>query len=68
MMAGKVNIAKIDATVNKQMSQKFQIRGFPTLLFFTIDDKSTPVPYEGERTAEAMIQWLSGQKIGVVKK
>jgi thioredoxin-related protein len=28
------------------MAQKFQIKGFPTLLFFGINDKSTPVPYQ----------------------
>jgi hypothetical protein len=33
------------------MGQKFQIKGFPTILFFGIDDKSTPVPYNSERTA-----------------
>jgi thiol-disulfide isomerase/thioredoxin len=41
-----VKIAKIDATVNRQMAQKFKIKGFPTILFFGTDDKSTPVAYE----------------------
>lgn len=47
----RVRIAKIDATVNRQIAQKFQIKGFPTLLFFGTDDKSSPVPYQSERTA-----------------
>lgn len=45
------------------MAQKFQIKGFPTILFFGFDDKSTPVPYSSERTAEAMVSWLQTQKI-----
>lgn len=62
-MGKRVKIAKIDATVNRQMAQKFQIKGFPTLLFFGADDKSTPVPYQSERTAEAMATWLQTQNI-----
>ena len=50
------------------MAQKYQIKGFPTLLFFGIDDKQTPVPYQSERTADAMGSWLSTQKIGEEKQ
>lgn len=49
------------------MAQKFQIKGFPTLLFFGVEDKSTPVPYQSERTADAMISWLQTQKIAEEK-
>jgi protein disulfide-isomerase A6 len=31
----RVRIAKIDATVNRKMAQKYGIKGFPTLLFFS---------------------------------
>lgn len=58
-----MKIAKIDATVNRQMAQKFQIKGFPTMLFFGVDDKSSPVPYQSERTADAMVSWLQTQNI-----
>lgn len=38
-MGKKINIAKIDATKNSVMAQKYQIKGFPTMLFFETDDK-----------------------------
>ncbi len=51
-MGKKVNIAKIDATVNQKMAQKYQIKGFPTMLLFEADNKQNPIPFEGQRTAE----------------
>lgn len=63
----RVNIAKIDATQNRNMAQKFQIKGFPTLFFFATDDKKAPAQYQGERTVEAMSSWLQTQKIGEEK-
>ena len=51
-MGKKVNIAKIDATKHQKMAQKYQIKGFPTMLLFESDNKNSPVPYEGQRTAE----------------
>lgn len=50
------------------MAQKFQIKGFPTLFFFPMDEKQTPEPYQGERTAEAMSTWLQTHKIGEEKR
>jgi protein-disulfide isomerase-like protein with CxxC motif len=55
-----VKIAKIDATQNRGMAQKYQIKGFPTLLLF-VGDKKAPIPYSSERTAEAMVSWLESQ-------
>lgn len=49
-----MNIAKIDATQNRGMSQKYQIKGFPTLFLF-VGDKKSPVQYNNERTSDAMI-------------
>ena len=63
-MKSRVTIAKIDATQNRQMAQKFQIQGFPTLLLFDKKNKDTPIPYQGERTAQAMSSWLKTQNIG----
>lgn len=33
-MSKKVNIARIDASVNSKMAQKYQIKGFPTMFLF----------------------------------
>lgn len=38
-MGKKVNIARIDATKNLAMAQRYQIRGYPTMLLFEVDSK-----------------------------
>jgi len=48
-------IAKIDATEN---DTPVDIRGFPTLMFYPADDKQNPLTYEGDRTEQAMAQFV----------
>ena len=67
IMKSRVNIAKIDATKNQQMAQKFRIKGFPTMYLMERGNKESPVTYEGERTAKAMSDWLNNHNIGEEK-
>lgn len=55
-----VAIAKVDATVEEGLSERFKIEGYPALKFFK---NGKPVEYEGERTEEAMFEWLK-KKMG----
>jgi len=48
-------IAKVDATENDTPAQ---IKGFPTLILYAAGHKAQPVTYSGERTEEAMAEWL----------
>jgi protein disulfide-isomerase A1 len=50
-----VVIAKVDATANDTPAD---ISGFPTLILYPANDKSNPVTYNGDRTAEAIGSWL----------
>lgn len=50
-----IHIAKIDATVNKNLSEKFEIQGFPTLKYF-IGNK--PVDYQGGKTEDSIVSWV----------
>jgi protein disulfide-isomerase A1 len=50
-----VVIAKVDATANDTPAD---ISGFPTLILYPANDKSNPVTYNGDRTAEAIGTWL----------
>ena len=52
-------IAKMDATANEYPG--LEIRGFPTILFYKKGEKSSPKPYEGERTLDAMLKYLEEQ-------
>ena len=49
-------IAKIDATVEKESGEQFEIKGFPTLKFHL---KGTTIDYKGGRTAAAIAGWIN---------
>lgn len=51
-----IYIAKIDATVNRESTLKYHIRGFPTLKFFREGQESD---YDGGRTKEDIIDFLN---------
>jgi thioredoxin-like negative regulator of GroEL len=38
-MGKKVNVARIDASVNSKMAQKYQIKGYPTMMLFEAGEK-----------------------------
>ena len=50
-----VKLAKIDATVEKNVAGKYSIQGFPTLLYF---NQGQPMDFDGARTKEFIISWL----------
>ncbi|XP_015874407.3 protein disulfide isomerase-like 1-4 [Ziziphus jujuba] len=55
-----VVLAKIDATEENELSQEYDVQGFPTIYFF-ID--GVHKPYTGQRTKEAIVTWIK-KKIG----
>ena len=40
-------IAKIDATEEQELSMKYNIQGYPALLYFPADSAEPDAPYEG---------------------
>lgn len=54
-LKGEVVLAKVDATEENDLAQKFEVQGFPTLLFF-ID--GVHKQYPGQRTKEAIVSWI----------
>ncbi|KAK9794381.1 hypothetical protein WJX73_002547 [Symbiochloris irregularis] len=50
-----VALAKVDATVETKLGQRFSLEGYPTLLWF-VDGKQQP--YSGGRTAEDIVLWV----------
>jgi len=51
----KILLAKVDATVESALGEKFEIRGYPTLKFFR---NGKAVEYSGGRTADTIVNWL----------
>jgi len=51
-----VKLAKVDATVESALGERFGIRGYPTLKFFR---SGSPVEYDGGRTAKDIIIWVT---------
>ncbi|WOL09609.1 hypothetical protein Cni_G18362 [Canna indica] len=55
-----VVLAKVDATEENELAQRFEVQGFPTVLFF-IDDVHKDYP--GQRSRDGIITWIK-KKIG----
>lgn len=53
-MVGRVPFAMIDCTENPGLKRRFEIRGFPTLLF---SRRGEYRPYKGQRTKEALVEF-----------
>ena len=49
-------IAKVDSTENEVSA--VDIQGFPTLKFWGKDKSQPPIDFNGERSADGIIQWL----------
>ena len=48
-------LAKVDATVEKKLAEKFEIQGFPTVKLFI---KGQPIEYTGGRKDSEVINWM----------
>lgn len=48
-------VAKVDATVEKKLAERFGVQGFPTLFFFKHGEKTD---YTGGRTSDTIVSWI----------
>jgi len=51
----EIKLASVDATVDRELAQKFDVKGYPTLKFFV---DGVTVDYTGGRTQEEILSWL----------
>eukprot|EP01126_Amoeba_proteus_P039053 TRINITY_DN40_c0_g1_i3.p1 TRINITY_DN40_c0_g1~~TRINITY_DN40_c0_g1_i3.p1 ORF type:complete len:425 (+),score=95.22 TRINITY_DN40_c0_g1_i3:276-1550(+) len=50
-----VKVAKVDGTVNRELSTRFKVPGYPTLKFF---QNGEPTDYDGDRSANAIVSYI----------
>merc|ERR1711992_327729 len=51
----KIVLAKLDATEESALAEKFEVRGYPTLKFFK---NGKALEYGGGRTADTIVNWV----------
>lgn len=49
-------LAKIDSTENEISG--LEIQGYPTVKFWRKDKSAFPIEFNGERTADGIVQWI----------
>jgi len=58
-LAGEVNVAKVDVTANKNLGTRFDVKGFPTLLYIR---QGKVYKYKGKRDADSLVSFIQEKK------
>ena len=51
----EIKLAKCDATENQDLARTWGVGGYPTLKYFR---SGQPLPFKGQRTADAIVEWV----------
>lgn len=54
-LKGKVSLGKVDATEEKDLASKYNVKGFPTMVWF---EDGKEAEYDGGRTSETIVEWV----------
>ncbi|EGC37804.1 hypothetical protein DICPUDRAFT_91548 [Dictyostelium purpureum] len=53
-----VKIGEVNCETEKELCDKYNIEGLPTIKFFSSSQKQSPIEYDGQRTAEDMYDFF----------
>jgi protein disulfide-isomerase A6 len=56
-LKGEAVLAAVDATVDKELAQRYGVQGFPTIKVF-LPGEETPQDYDGGRTDDAIVAYV----------
>lgn len=59
-MKGVVKVGSVNADEHKSLGSQYGVTGFPTLKFFGANKRS-PTPFNGQRTAQGMVDAALGE-------
>jgi len=51
----EIKLASVDATIDQELAQKFEVKGYPTIKFFS---DGTTFEYSGGRSQDDIVNWL----------
>eukprot|EP00919_Chromeraceae_sp_WS-2016_P066261 GHVR01156784.1.p1 GENE.GHVR01156784.1~~GHVR01156784.1.p1 ORF type:complete len:414 (-),score=94.94 GHVR01156784.1:160-1401(-) len=63
-LKGVVKLAAVD---DESLMGQYGVKGFPTLKFFSADNKKNPSDYQGERTAKGIIDFATKEVTNIAK-
>lgn len=63
ILKGNIKFGALDATMNKDRAQLYNIRSYPTIKMFPPGKKTKFFNYEGGRTADSIANWALQQSI-----
>lgn len=64
-LKSEIKLAKVDATVETELAESHNIRGYPTIKFFR---KGSAIEYSGGRQAEGIVNWVQKKSGPAVKE
>merc|ERR1719428_1917685 len=54
-LKGQIPLGKVDATEEKELATRYNVKGFPTMVWF---EEAKQTEYDGGRTAETIVEWV----------